>query len=56
MHENCFNCQHFYITWDKDFPRGCKAHGFKTKKIPSALVKQVSGVPCLYYKQKKTKK
>ncbi|KJS20113.1 MAG: uracil-DNA glycosylase [Clostridiaceae bacterium BRH_c20a] len=49
---NCLKCQFFYITWEKKFPRGCKAHGFKTAQNPSTLVLRSSGTKCLYFKQK----
>jgi len=50
---NCFDCIHFFITWDEKFPRGCKAMDFKTKKIPSLVVYEASGMPCTRFKQKK---
>nr|WP_239585987.1 uracil-DNA glycosylase [Bacillus mesophilus] len=49
---NCFQCKHFYITWDKSFPRGCKAFNFKTPHMPSAAVHQSSGNPCLKFEKK----
>ncbi|KGP74199.1 uracil-DNA glycosylase [Pontibacillus yanchengensis Y32] len=50
---NCFQCKHFYTTWNPEFPRGCKAYGFKTKEIPSAYVLKVSGSPCFHFESKK---
>jgi hypothetical protein len=52
---NCFNCVYFYITWDEKFPRGCRAMGFKSKEIPSAVVYESSGAECLKFKKKKRK-
>ncbi|MEW6739089.1 MAG: uracil-DNA glycosylase [Nitrospirota bacterium] len=49
---DCFKCKHFYITWDKGFPYGCKAMGFKTKNMPSDVVYQSSGMECLKYEEK----
>jgi hypothetical protein len=49
---NCLKCKYFYITWDKNFPRGCKAYGFKTVYLPSLLVWQSSGMDCLKYEGK----
>jgi len=49
---NCFKCKHFYVTWDKNFPRGCKAMGFKTKRIPSEDVYRSSGMDCLNFEKK----
>ncbi|MGA1868859.1 MAG: uracil-DNA glycosylase [bacterium] len=49
---NCYKCHYFYITWDKNFPYGCKAMGFKTKKTPSAMVRESSGFVCQSFKKK----
>lgn len=43
---DCFKCKFFYITWDEYFPRGCKALGFKSREVPSAVVLNSSGLPC----------
>jgi len=53
---NCFNCSYFYITWDEKFPRGCKGMGFKSKKMPSAVVFASSGSHCLKFRKKKQMK
>lgn len=50
---NCFQCQYFYVTWDKNFPRGCKAFGFKGQRIPSDVVREASGKPCSAFTPKK---
>jgi hypothetical protein len=49
---NCFKCKHFHITWDKDFPNGCKAFGFKTKQLPALVVRQSDGTPCMAFTPK----
>ncbi len=49
---NCYHCQHFYITWEKSFPNGCKAYGFKSQRLPSALVFESSQQPCSYFQPK----
>ncbi|WP_052158753.1 hypothetical protein [Halobacillus sp. BBL2006] len=49
---NCFQCQHFYTTWNSAFPRACKAYGFKTKEIPSTFVLKTTGTECVQYKPK----
>jgi len=49
---DCFKCKHFYITWDKGFPYGCKAMGFKTKNMPSDEVFKASAIECLKYEEK----
>ncbi|MCT6815949.1 MAG: uracil-DNA glycosylase, partial [Lysinibacillus fusiformis] len=41
---------HFFkVTWDPQTPRACVAYGFKTKQIPSVVVKQSSGMECLKF-------
>ncbi len=49
---NCRKCRYFYITWDKKFPYGCKAIGFKSPKLPSIEVKLTSGIDCTKFKPK----
>lgn len=51
---NCFQCSHFFITWDKNFPHGCKVYGFKTRQLPSTAVQQASGAGCAAFQPKKT--
>ena len=46
---DCFKCRHFYITWDANQSRGCKAFGFKTKQMPSNVVFETSGAECLKF-------
>jgi len=49
---NCNKCKHYYITWDTRMPYGCKAFGFKTRQIPSAVVYQSSGNACQGFEEK----
>ncbi|HZG79058.1 MAG TPA: uracil-DNA glycosylase [Paenibacillus sp.] len=49
---NCMKCKHYYVTWEPQFPRGCRAYGFKTVQMPSATVLSSSGKPCLQYEEK----
>lgn len=49
---NCAACKHYYITWDKRFPKGCKAMGFKSREMPHLVVFQSSGKECMYYEEK----
>lgn len=49
---NCFKCKHFYVTWNENFPRGCKVFGFKTRQIPSILVWEASGKSCSAFQEK----
>ncbi len=51
---DCHKCEHYYVTWDKDFPHGCRAMGFKSKQMPSREVrKSTPGMDCLLFKEKK---
>ncbi len=49
----CQNCEHYYITWDQNFPYGCKAMGFKTRKLPSQDVYESSGMDCQLFSRKR---
>ncbi len=40
------------VTWDPASPRGCRAYGFKTRELPTAVVKKSSGMDCLKYEAK----
>lgn len=51
----CSRCKHYYITWDKNFPYGCKAMQFKGRQIPCVAVKQASGKPCFSFEEKQVK-
>jgi hypothetical protein len=53
---DCHKCEHYYVTWDKNFPHGCKAMKFKSKRLPSIEVRVSSHRECLLYKEKKTRK
>lgn len=53
MKVNCMKCVYFYVTWDPNNPRGCKFFGFKSKAIPSAVVKRSSGRECEAFQLKK---
>ncbi|AZR81964.1 uracil-DNA glycosylase [Thiomicrospira sp. S5] len=52
-HIDCFQCEHFFVTWDANQPRGCKAFGFKTKQLPSVVVFESSGQPCMKFRPKR---
>lgn len=53
---DCLRCRYYYITWDKSFPYGCKAIGFKSQESPSAVVFKSSGIACLMFESKETGK
>lgn len=52
----CQKCIYYYVTWQDGRAHGCKAYGFKSKTIPSMVVKSSSRMDCkLYYKKPNTK-
>lgn len=53
---NCIKCQHYYITWDKNYPKGCRYFGFKGQIMPSQMVKSSSGEECKGFLAKKNNK
>lgn len=52
---NCYECIHHFITHQPNHPYGCKAYGFKSKKMPSVAVFESSGKPCQAYEKKDSK-
>ena len=50
--QNCNNCKHLYITHDKNFPLGCRAFGFISKKQPYLEVYNISGMKCALFSYK----
>ena len=53
---DCNKCEHYYITWDKSHPYGCRSMGFKSRELPSSAVLKNSGIDCLQYKVKTNNK
>ena len=51
----CTCCSYYYVTWDKRFPYGCKAMGFKSERYPCRVVQATSGMECQMFEQKKKK-
>lgn len=49
---DCLKCVHFYVTWDRAFPRGCRQFDFKTSGMPSRDVLMATGRPCPSYNPK----
>ncbi|MBU0698331.1 MAG: uracil-DNA glycosylase [Proteobacteria bacterium] len=50
---DCHRCRHYYVTYDKDFPYGCKAMGFKSRQNPYIVVRNSSEHECLSMEPKK---
>jgi hypothetical protein len=51
-HVDCRSCKHYYVTWDRRFPHGCRAAGFKSALLPSLEVFTASCTPCLSFEKK----
>jgi len=49
---NCFQCKHFSVTWNPEFPKACSLFGFKTKNLPSVDVIESTGTECLGFEKK----
>ena len=49
---NCFACRNFFITHEPARPYGCRAMGFKSKKMPSQVVFDSSGMECQLFEKK----
>lgn len=50
----CKKCKYYYVTWDTAKPNGCKAYGFKSKQLPSVVVKNSSGIDCSFFELKQS--
>ncbi len=48
----CQKCKFYFVTWEPHQPHGCKAYQFKSKQVPSIVVKQSSGIDCSFYQLK----
>lgn len=48
----CQKCKFYYVTWEQTRPHGCNAYGFKSKIIPSLVVKRSSGTDCSFFELK----
>jgi hypothetical protein len=48
----CVHCVHFFVTWDRVFPRGCRAFDIKSQFYPSTVVEQESGAACRAFARK----
>jgi hypothetical protein len=53
---DCHQCEHYYVTWNKQFPHGCKAMKFMSKQIPGLVVLSSSQMACQLFRKKKSRK
>ncbi|MBL7664642.1 MAG: hypothetical protein JNM93_05875 [Bacteriovoracaceae bacterium] len=49
-------CRHYQVTWDKNFPRGCRLFQIKSKQSPATVVKQNTGSHCQEFQERKAAK
>ena len=50
---DCARCVHYHITHDANFPYGCRAHGFKSRRKPQLDVLEASNSECLSFEEKR---
>ena len=56
MNPNCMKCKHFYITYDKNMPKGCRVYKIQSSVLPSMVVKKANnGDECAGFSPKETK-
>lgn len=50
----CSKCRHYFITWDKNAPYGCRLYQIKTAVRPSEIVKSAGSGDCQGFEAKVT--
>lgn len=53
---DCLHCVHYFVTWESDRPRGCRAYEFKSADLPSDVVLASSGDGCQLFERKDEKR
>ena len=54
MEPNCSKCKHFYITYDKHTPRGCRIYRIESASFPNLVVKAANnGAKCIGFELRK---
>jgi len=51
----CIKCEHYFVTYDKSVPRGCKLFNIKSKMAPTFAVKISTGLHCPAFSPKHKK-
>jgi hypothetical protein len=50
---DCHRCRHYFVTWDEDFPHGCRRMGFKSRRYPGDEVRRtMNGRECRLFESK----
>jgi len=51
---DCHKCIYYYVTWNPNFPHGCRAMGFKSRRYPINEVRNImNGKDCLLFAARK---
>ena len=48
----CIKCEHYYVTYDQRFPRGCRLFEIKSRMLPTYAVFRSTGQHCPAYQLK----
>lgn len=49
----CKDCAHFFVTYDRYFPYGCRKMDFKSLRYPHFEVRETTGKPCQGWEARK---
>ncbi|MBW2410826.1 MAG: uracil-DNA glycosylase [Deltaproteobacteria bacterium] len=53
MRIDCHKCRFYFVTWNEQFPHGCRAMGFKSRRYPIDEVRSaMKGAECLLFESK----
>jgi hypothetical protein len=54
MRIDCHKCVYYFVTWNPNFPHGCRGMGFKSRRYPINEVRSImKGKDCLLFTEKK---
>ncbi len=43
---DCRGCRHHYVTYEAQWPHGCRAFEIKSARLPALVVRESSGQAC----------
>lgn len=47
---DCRKCKYYHVTWDRQRPHGCRGFGFKSRMLPSLVVRRATpGKECVLF-------
>ncbi len=53
---NCTQCRHFFITYEKGTPYGCRLYQLKSRELPSVIVKMAGAGDCQGFAPKEARR